>query len=101
MGFREKIQRPFLIKDFNYRKATDEEALAVAEALEQETGMSYIRDGKLDIRTENLAVLDSFSPDTPGWAGKMAMYVDGTHEAAWVFRLEDTIAEPVSTPDRY
>lgn len=98
---RERVQRPIAIRNWNFRKPTDEEALAVAEALEDHTGQSVVVDGELTFDTRYLAILDSYTPDSPGWTGKMAAFVWGTHEASYWFRFTENGAEVVNDPNPY
>lgn len=99
-NLREKVQRPLLIRGFNYRKPTGEEIIQVAEALERRTGESQVVDGDVRLNTKHLTVLDPYQSDTPGWSGKMAVYVGGTFEDVWVFRFTDERVGVVSSPDR-
>lgn len=99
-NIRERVQRPLLIRGFNYRKPTGGEILQVAETLENYTGESQVVNGEVRLNTEHLAVIDSYQSDSPGWSGKMATYIGGSHDDVWVFRFTDEGAEVVSSPDR-
>jgi hypothetical protein len=71
--------------DSEYRKSTDEEQKQIAEAYESDTGVGWTEAG---MENRPLIIVEGFATDSPGYAGPIAVVIDGTG-GAMTFGFDD------------